>query len=39
MQYLSRFDIARKKLDSSKVLFSPDGCAKIGTPYEITFWI
>lgn len=29
MQYLSRFGIAHEKLDSSKVLFSWDGCAKI----------
>jgi hypothetical protein len=31
MQYLSRFGIAHKKLDGSKVLFSADGCVKIGT--------
>jgi hypothetical protein len=30
MQYLSRFGIAHKKLDSSKVLFLSDGCVKIG---------
>jgi hypothetical protein len=35
MQYLSRFGIAHEKLDSSKVLFSWDGCAKIGMSNEI----
>jgi hypothetical protein len=38
MQHLSRFGMAHNKLDSSKVLFSPDGCVKIGTFYEITLW-
>lgn len=36
MQHLSKFGMAHNKLDSSKVLFSPDGCVKIGTFYEIT---
>lgn len=31
MQYLSRFGIAHRRLDSSKILFSADGCVKIGT--------
>jgi len=30
MQYLSKFDLAHKYLDSSRILFSSDGCAKIG---------
>ncbi|KAG0645015.1 hypothetical protein D0Z07_9210 [Hyphodiscus hymeniophilus] len=29
MQHLSRFGLAHKKLDSSRVLFTSDGCAKI----------
>ncbi|KAG9232709.1 hypothetical protein BJ875DRAFT_513936 [Amylocarpus encephaloides] len=29
MKYLSQFGIAHKKLHSSKILFSSDGCAKI----------
>ncbi|PVH71744.1 hypothetical protein DL98DRAFT_596688 [Cadophora sp. DSE1049] len=29
MQYLSRFGLAHKNLDSSKILFSSNGCAKI----------
>ncbi|KAH7309370.1 hypothetical protein BKA65DRAFT_543563 [Rhexocercosporidium sp. MPI-PUGE-AT-0058] len=29
MQYLSKFDLAHKHLDSSRILFSSDGCAKI----------
>jgi hypothetical protein len=38
MQHLSRFGMAHNKLDSSKVLFTPDGCVKLGTFYEITLW-
>ena len=30
MQHLSRFGLAHRTLDSSKVLFTSDGCAKIG---------
>lgn len=30
MQHLSRFGLAHKTLDSSKILFSSDGCVKIG---------
>jgi hypothetical protein len=31
MQHLSRFGLAHRKLDSSRILFSSNGCAKIGT--------
>lgn len=30
MEYLSKFGVGHKKLDSTKVLFSSDGCVKIG---------
>jgi len=29
MQYLSKFDLAHKHLNSSQILFLSDGCAKI----------
>lgn len=35
IQYLSRFGIAHKKLDGSKVLFSSDGCVKIGISHQV----
>lgn len=38
MQHLSRFSMAHNKLDSSKVLFSLDGCVKIGMFYEMILW-
>lgn len=36
MQYLSRFGIAHKTLDSSKILFLANGCVKIGTMNTVT---
>ena len=36
MQHLSRFGMSHNKLDSSRVLFSPDGCVKIGAFPAIT---
>ena len=36
MQHLSRFGLAHKNLDSSKVLFSSDGYAKIGLLNDVT---
>jgi hypothetical protein len=35
MQHLSRFGVAHKKLDSSKVLFISDGCVKIGRSSQV----
>ncbi len=36
MQHLSRFGLAHKELDSFKVLFTPDGCAKISKSSQVT---
>jgi hypothetical protein len=38
MQHLSKFGMAHNKLDSSRVLFLPDGCVKIGMFFEFAMW-